>query len=154
MGTISANPLYVSAPSNLRLTSNSPSRFAGDTGQDLGPLPYVSDATPGLYGTLWVNTTLTKAGSPYAVPGDLTVPTGVTLTIDPGVTVSFASGSDIMGSGADTGRPELSIAGRLVANGGSSAANQIKLTTSGGVTANAWYGVVLLGSATQTSIIW
>src|SRR5438045_5393701 len=41
-GTLSANPIYVAAPSNLRLTSNSPSRFAGDTGLDIGPLAYVN----------------------------------------------------------------------------------------------------------------
>ncbi len=38
-GCISINPIYVNAPSNLRLTSNSPARFAGETGLDLGPLP-------------------------------------------------------------------------------------------------------------------
>ncbi|WP_240808047.1 right-handed parallel beta-helix repeat-containing protein [Polyangium spumosum] len=62
-GCISANPLYASIPTNMRLTSNSPSRFAGDAGGDLGPLDYVNDATPGYHGTLWVNTTLTAAGS-------------------------------------------------------------------------------------------
>src|SRR5262249_52236804 len=51
-GCLSSNPLYVTPPTNLRLTSNSPSRFAGDVGGDLGPLPYTVDATPGLYGTL------------------------------------------------------------------------------------------------------
>ena len=84
--SFSSNPLFVSS-SNLRLTSNSPARFAGDTGADIGALPYTSDATPGPYGTLWVNTHLTLAGSPYSVAGDLTVPAGVTLTIDPGVTL-------------------------------------------------------------------
>ena len=104
IGSFTANPLYVSS-SNLRLTSNSPARFAGDAGQDLGPLPYVSDATPGLYGTLWSSRTLTAAGSPYAVAGDLTVSTGVTLTIEPGVTVAFAS-TDIIGAGSSTGKPK------------------------------------------------
>jgi hypothetical protein len=54
-GSLSSNPLFV-GPSNLRLTSNSPARFASDTGSDIGALPYSGDPTPGLYGTLWVDT--------------------------------------------------------------------------------------------------
>ncbi|HVK65357.1 MAG TPA: right-handed parallel beta-helix repeat-containing protein, partial [Polyangium sp.] len=42
-GSILANPLYVSS-SNLRLTSNSPARFASAAGTDIGALPYTSDA--------------------------------------------------------------------------------------------------------------
>ncbi|MFO0589233.1 MAG: DUF4215 domain-containing protein [Polyangiaceae bacterium] len=147
-GTFSANPLYVSN-SNLRLTSNSPSRFAGDTGQDIGPLPYVNDATPGLYGTLWTNTTLSLGGSPYTVGGDLTVGTGATLTIDPGVTLSFAS-ADIMAAYNDTSRSELNVAGgKLVANG--TKAQPITFTGAG-AGASAWYGVSFLANAAQSSL--
>ena len=58
----------------LSTETNSPSRFAGDLGGDLGPLPYTVDQTPGLYGRLWINTTLTIAVSPYTSAGDLTLP--------------------------------------------------------------------------------
>ena len=146
-GCLSSNPLYVSS-SNLRLTSNSPSRFAGDTGGDLGPLPYVSDATPGLYGVLWTNTTLTPAGSPHDVGGDLTVPTGVSLSLEPGTTLRWAS-TDIMGSGANVSRGELVIDGRLTAIG--SLASPITLTSTGSA-ANTWYGVLFNAGATGSQL--
>ncbi|MBK9260485.1 MAG: DUF4215 domain-containing protein [Polyangiaceae bacterium] len=148
-GCFSANPLYVNAPTNFRLTSNSPSRFAGDMMQDLGPLPYVNDPTPGLYGVLWVNTTLTTAGSPYTVPGDLTVGKNATLTIDPGVTLNFTSGSDIMGSGLDTTKGELVVKGTLSANGTSMSPITLKSTN---VSQSSWYGVVVDASGTAASI--
>ncbi|MCC6558354.1 MAG: DUF4215 domain-containing protein, partial [Polyangiaceae bacterium] len=147
-GCLSANPLYVSAPGNLRLTSNSPSRFAGDAGGDLGPLPYTGDPTSGLHGTLWVNTTLNLAGSPYPVAGDLTVPQGVTLTIQPGVTLQFTT-SDVMISGDDTSRGELRVEGTLTAVG--TVASPIVLTSTGS-SANTWYGVVLRPTASNTTL--
>jgi MYXO-CTERM domain-containing protein len=137
-GCLSSNPLYVST-SNLRLTSNSPSRFAGDTGGDLGPLPYVSDATPGLYGVLWVNTTIPAAGSPHDVGGDLTVPASVTLTIEPGATLRWAS-TDIMASGTNTSRGELVVGGKVTAVG--TLASPITLTSTG-TSSGTWYGVLL-----------
>ncbi|MDI1448664.1 DUF4215 domain-containing protein, partial [Polyangium sp. 6x1] len=148
-GCLSSNPLYVGAPNNLRLTSNSPSRYQGDAGQDLGPLPYVNDATPGLYGVLWTNTTLTTAGSPYTIAGDLTVGKNVTVTIDAGVTLQFAAGSDIMGSGLDTNRGELVVKGTLASNGTAASPVTLKATTSG---ASNWYGVVVEQAATAATL--
>ena len=146
-GNISTNPLYVSAPTNLRLTSRSPARFAGSTGQDLGALGYAGDPTPNLTGTLWVDTTLSAAGSPYTVTGDLTVPAGVTLTIDPGVRLSFTT-SDEMAAGLDTARPELAIAGTLDAAGTVGSPVTLSSASPG---AGAWFGVILEdGSATST----
>ena len=144
-GTISANPLYVSA-TNLRLTENSPARFGGDVSQDMGALPYTSDPTPGLYGTLWSDTTLDAAGSPYSVLGDLTVASGVTLTLDPGAVVEAAL-SDLMAGGANATKVELVVNGSLVsvANAGSPAT----LTSAGGVPGE-WYGVVVDAAATAT----
>ncbi len=43
-------------------------------------------------GTINVNTTWTVAGSPYIVDGNLTIAPGVTLTIEAGVVVKFATG--------------------------------------------------------------
>ena len=141
-GSLSANPLFVSS-SNLRLTSNSPARFAGDTGADIGALPYTSDATPGLYGTLWTDTHLTLASSPYTVAGDLTVAATVTLTIDPGVTLSMA-GSDIMLAGRDTGRVELTVMGKLAVT----AAAGTPVAFKGSVTsAGSWYGIIVAAGA-------
>ncbi len=138
-GTISANPLYVSA-TDLRLTSNSPSRFGAPGNVDQGALPYDNVATPGLYGTLWTNTTLTAANGPYTSAGDLTVAPGVTLTIEPGTTLSFTSSSDIMLAGQNTSRGELTVRGTLVADGTPQQPITIGSTSA---SAGSWYGVDL-----------
>jgi hypothetical protein len=148
-GVISANPLYVSAPSNMRLTSNSPSRFAGDMGQDLGPLPYVNDATPGLHGVLWVNTTLGLAGSPYNVAGDLTVAPGVTLTIDPGVTLQFPANTDLMRSGVHSTLVELIVKGTLSAVGTKASPITMKSTKAEPMN---WWGVVVDAAAKSATL--
>ena len=144
-GVILANPLYVSG-SNLRLTSNSPSRFSAHDGTDQGALPYVSDATPGLYGTLWTNVTV--AAGVTMVPGDLTVAPGVTLTLSPGATLQFAT-TDIMQAYRNTSRGELRVEGTLRAVGTAMAPVQLR---SSGTTAGSWYGVQLLGSSTGSVI--
>jgi hypothetical protein len=60
----------------------------------LSSLPLISPAhaapTP-VSGTITSDTTWTKDGSPYNFVGSVTVPSGVTLTIEPGVTVNFGS---------------------------------------------------------------
>ncbi|NVB82617.1 MAG: DUF4215 domain-containing protein [Kofleriaceae bacterium] len=134
---ISANPLYVSA-SDLRLTSNSPSRFGAPGNEDQGALPYDGVATPGLYGVLWTNRTLTAAGGPYTASGDLTVGPNVTLTIDAGVTLTFTSSSDIMLAGQSTSRGELTVRGTLVADG--TPANPITIGSTS-TSSGSWYGV-------------
>ena len=147
-GNLSANPLYVStgATPNLRLTSNSPCRFASSTSGDIGALPYTSDATPQLVGTLWESRTLTAAESPYTVPGDLTVAPAVVLTIQPGVTLRFAT-SDLMGSGENTSESELRVFGRVMAVG---AEGQEIVFDGAGSGADAWYGVRLYGTGSST----
>ncbi|MDX9724513.1 MAG: right-handed parallel beta-helix repeat-containing protein, partial [Myxococcota bacterium] len=143
-GNQSANPLFVSS-SNLRLTANSPCRFASETGTDIGALPYISDPTPGLYGTLWSNTVLDLSGSPYTLAGDLTVGPGVTLSIQPGVELRFAVSSDLMRSGHDTARGELRNRGNLRIEG--SRSQPVKVNTSSSSNGS-WYGLVLVeGSA-------
>ena len=46
-------------------------------------------------GTLTANTTWTIPGSPYIVNGDVTVPAGVTLTLEPGTKVRFDATSSV-----------------------------------------------------------
>lgn len=141
--TISTNPLYVSS-TNLELTSNSPSRFGGDDTMDMGARPYTNVATPGLYGTLWTNTTLTAAASPYAVAGDLSVGPGVTLTMQAGTTLNFAT-DDIMKAGVDRDHGELTARGTLIINGAGGTPVILKST---GVVPGSWYGIVVDPAAT------
>jgi cysteine-rich repeat protein len=144
IGSFYCNPLYVSAPGNLRLTENSPARNASSTGDDLGALPYTSDPTPELVGTLRHDTTLTLADSPYVLQGDLEVPPGVTLTIEPGVVVEFAANQDFMGCGLASSQSELRVRGNLHAVGTN--ARPITFTSTGTGMAQ-WYGVLFLPGA-------
>jgi len=67
-------------------------------------------------GTLANDTTLTLAGSPYALSTDLIVPTGVTLTIQAGVTINMAAQRNIRVQGvleiAGTAEQPVMIHGR------------------------------------------
>ena len=73
-------------------------------------------ATTTIPGGLVVNQTWTPANSPYYVSGDITVPAGATLTIQPGTVVTNAA-SDSQGSGLDTKRVEWNINGTLQLGG-------------------------------------
>ncbi|MDC0711625.1 hypothetical protein POL68_24365 [Stigmatella sp. ncwal1] len=90
-------------------------------------------------GVLSSNSNWTPAGNPWVLTGDVTVPQGVSLTIEPGVEITFAK-TDGMGSGADTSRTELIVAGTLAVQGSSSA--PVTLTATGA------YGVRVLSSGT------
>lgn len=58
-------------------------------------------------GALAANTTFTFAGSPYTIANDLIIPAGITLTVDPGVTIKMKSGRNIRVLGT------LNLAGTL-----------------------------------------
>jgi len=144
-GVFSANPLYVSA-SNLRLTDNSPSRFGASDASDMGALPYVSDATPGLYGTLWSDRTI-AAGS-TTIAGDLTIAAGTTLTLSAGATLRFQS-TDIMRAYEDTGRAELRVFGSLITQGTPAAPVTLTSATS---TVGSWWGLHLYTGTMANSL--
>lgn len=142
-GNIDINPLFVAATTDFELTSNSPARFASSIGTDIGAFPYDGVATPGLYGTLWVDTTLTSAGSPHVMAGDLTVADNVTLTVLEGTTIEAAT-SDIMVAGSSTSKAEVRIEGTVFVIGSDS---DPVTFTSAGSSAGSWYGVHFLPSA-------
>ena len=82
-----------------------------------------------LSGTLSANTTLYASNSPYQVTGNLTVPNGVTLTIEPGTTVQLGAGVRVI------------VDGRMEAVGAEG--NRIRFTRSGG---SDWSGLSFSGN--------
>ena len=91
-------------------------------------------------GTLAADATWTAADGPYAVTADFTVPTGVTLTIEPGTSVYLASGVDLT----------VNNGGRVLANGTATA--PIRFSRTPGTTSS-WGGVVVNGSTSGPSPI-
>jgi hypothetical protein len=73
--------------------------------------------------TLNANTTWDISGSPYVIVGNVIVPSGITLTIDPGVTVKY--------SGAYT----IEVSGAIISNGTQN--NKISFTSSTGLNSGA-----------------
>jgi MYXO-CTERM domain-containing protein len=141
--SFSAYPIFVS-DNDFRLTSNSPCRNSDSLGGDMGARPYGGSATPGLYGTLWANTTLPSGLS--VANGDLTVAPGVTLTLSPGARLLFGGG-DIMKAYNDSAHSELRILGTLSAIG----TGGMPITLTGGAAGSgAWWGVEIAPSATAT----
>jgi len=80
----------------------------------------------GISGALSENMTLTAAGGPYLVSGDLTVPAGITLTVQAGVTIFFTQGT------------RLTVNGRLDASGSEFARIRFSVRPGSG---NTWDGV-------------
>ncbi len=109
-GVITADPLFVNAAGkDFHLAAGSPCIDTGDPAlldpdgsrSDMGALP--TGTTGG--GTTEGEVRWTTAGSPYRVTASTTVPAGVTLRVDPGVSVYF--GQNV----------RLTVNGRMLAQG-------------------------------------
>ncbi len=96
-------------------------------------------------GALTSNTTWTSANSPYYIGGDITVESGVTLTISSGVQVIFLEGDDQSG-GALSSKCELIVNGTLNAQGTS--ANPIEFTCNSGM----WYGIRFINANNNSEL--
>jgi len=95
----------------------------------------VGEVPVGLSGVISVDTVWTVEESPYTIVGALTVASGVTLTIDPGVTVELGSGVDLV------------VDGRLLAEGTEEA--RILFGRSG---SSAWGKIDLVGGNLESRI--
>ncbi len=85
-------------------------------------------------GTISTNTTWTKTNSPHTVVGEITVATGVTLTIEAGAVIQFA------------GRYPITVQGRLRALG--TAKDSVLFVKD--PTSDTWLGLEFLGSDSST----
>ncbi len=94
---------------------------------------------PTLEGTLPGNETWSGPG-PYVLTGDVIIPAGTTLTIDPGTTIRVQPLADDRHGGLDGSRVELIVEGTLIAHG--SAPGSIVMTSDSITPAKGhWYGI-------------
>jgi len=83
-----------------------------------------------------VSGTWTVSGSPYLITGDITVPAGQTLTIEPGVVVNFEGAYD------------LTVNGTLLAEGTASA----PILFGGGHETAGWGGIRIIGASDSSRL--
>ncbi|MCP3104946.1 right-handed parallel beta-helix repeat-containing protein [Myxococcus sp. K15C18031901] len=108
-GSLNANPLFRGTG---MLTENSPARNAASDGTDMGAFPYAGAPVHSLLeGVLHSDRTLTGAN---VVTGDLRVPAGITLTLEPGASLTV---NETKGPAGGNESVKVVIAGSLKAKG-------------------------------------
>jgi MYXO-CTERM domain-containing protein len=113
----------------------------------LGMLLVAGTASAGdIQGQLASDTTWTPAGNPYTLTGDVVIPAGVTLTIQPGVVV-IAAGTDAQSGGSDKYRVELIARGTLRVLGTDSKPVTFRAATEGD---GNWHGVRVEAGTSST----
>lgn len=112
------NPLYAD-PDQLDFepTEFSPLIGRASDGGDIGAVSHDGALTgQRLFGWVHEDLVLSPNDGPVDIIGDLIIPEGVTLTIEPGTILRFAR-TDLMVSGEDPTRVELIVFGRMIAQG-------------------------------------
>ncbi len=99
-----------------------------------------TEVPPGILRT----TTWNAAGSPYILRGDLTVPVGASLTVEPGTVVLVATG-DTEGSGLNTSLVEITVNGSLSILGTPSMPVRFQSLTEN--VARSWHGIRVTSAA-------
>lgn len=141
------DPLYCSSDEyTLRVDSygnpeNNPS------GQVIGNFPVNC-----MYGTVQRDATWSDVSKPLPALGDVTIPSGRTLTFGKGVVVNFAKG-DSQEDGVDSTKTEINVSGSLIIDGG---VQKPLLTSAAAVdSVGDWHGIRILegGSAQIDSTI-
>src|SRR5688500_4968134 len=105
--------------------------------------PMLASAQTPIVGGTIINQTRPSAGSPYSVQGDITIPAGAFLRIQPGVVVRFAT-SDSQVAGVDTSRIEVTVDGELTIAGSSASPVTLQSTSA---SPGSWYGVIAAPTA-------
>jgi len=82
-----------------------------------------------------INQTWTPGGSPYSIQGDITVPTGASLTMQAGTQVQIAA-TDAQAAGLDPSKVEIHVRGTMTWQG--TAGNHVQITPLGN-----WLGVYI-----------
>ena len=95
--------------------------------------------------------TWTQVNSPYLLTGDITIPAGSKLVIQPGVEVRFKPISDDLSGGEDPNRIEIRVEGQLDAKG--TVADSIRFISNGDVPASGdWYGIVIYNPSSGSNV--
>jgi len=101
-------------------------------------------------GTLASDEIWTLADSPVVLTGDVTVPGGITLTINPGVIVASTPESDDQNAHTDPNLIELWVAGSLIAQG-QSGMPIIFTSNAANPAGSDWYGIRIDNGQAQIS---
>ena len=94
--------------------------------------------------------TWTRAGSPYVLSGDVTIPPGETLTIEAGVSVDVQPG-DSSASGFDSSLIEIWVQGTLAVVGTAPASVRFRAMPNDDGSAGVWYGILSSGASSSAS---
>ena len=111
-------------------------------------MPFTSMATTNIMGQI-TNMTWSAANSPYVIKGDITILSGATLTIEPGVEIQINS-SDDQGSGMNPNKVEIIVNGSLLIQG--TANNPITIHAQSGAAKGTWSGIEINNFATPVTI--